>query len=343
MATNINQIYNNFSYAPGIATYGGNGATGAQGEHGNCIFFTTYNIMSGEDLPELREAIQEQRLPIKNGIKFPRKYQNGDYFFDSTGTIFRLHDIDKLTRFPILADNYQVYFTLCGQIKSNNDANALFATTADTNKISLNQYYAGVDINNTDKAIPNTDTEDYALRIFGDNIQNKSDIVEILHATPFYNFTQNADFKIYYDGINNVWHLDSDVPIVVDSEIKVNNNHNDIIDLDDYSSVIITDTPITSFYNIASKIKYNKPNFKEDDGQWVFISLNLPEDKEFRRFFDEQFLNKIRVKIEYDGKTFITQIKDKYSISLKLDNNKNSNKTILISLIYNIEVFINET
>lgn len=352
MEITTNKKINNFAYAPGIATYGGNGAPGIQGEHGNCIFFTSYNLLSGEDLPDLRDAIKEQRLPIRNGehltnasasngvVNITRKYQNGDYFFDSTGTIFRLHDIDKLTRFPVLSDNYKVYFTLCGQIKSNNDANALFTITANSNKISLNQHYTGLDINNTSQEFPDNNSEDYALRIYGDNVSNKSSLVEILHATPFYNFTDNADLKLYYDGLNNVWHLDSEVPIVIDSEIQINDDNKDNINLDEYSSVIISETPITKFYNLAQNISY-KITTTTDVNKEEYQDLELKGTDDIIKELSE-YGDKIYIKVQYSDNTYVYAYNNNKITIHRDKKERQDTNNMLISLIYNIEVYINK-
>jgi hypothetical protein len=54
----VSEAINNYNYAPGIATYGAQGIKGSQGEDGNCIFFTTYNIAGNEDLDAFKICMQ---------------------------------------------------------------------------------------------------------------------------------------------------------------------------------------------------------------------------------------------------------------------------------------------
>lgn len=277
----ISKNINNYDYAPGIATYGGQGLPGKTGEPGNCIFFTSFNILSGEDLQDLKNALRENRLPVKNGQIVSRTFQNGDYFFDTSGNIFLLHDIDKFLSYPITSDNYNVYFTLVGKIKSTTDANVLFSqiNTTGTNRVSLNQEYTGLDINTTKQSF-NEKTDVYAMRVYADNTTNTDGNINVLHMSGFYNYDTQSDLMIYYDPDLNVWHITSEcngkqVPVVIDAEVIVNRDATENLLLDDYSSVITTSTPITSFYNIAKQITYtwNKKKLTLSNGNLIPESL----------------------------------------------------------------------
>ena len=61
----LSQKYNNYDYAPGIATYGIDGKTGQTGEDGNNIYFTDYDIInSTSDLNEMLSKIMSNILPL---------------------------------------------------------------------------------------------------------------------------------------------------------------------------------------------------------------------------------------------------------------------------------------
>lgn len=318
----ISEKINNFNYAPGTATYGAEGLPGAQGNDGNCIFFTSYNIIGGEDLQAFKQCMRENRLPIRSGTVIPRKFKNGDYFFDRLGNILVLTDIDQLMSFPALSNNYNTYFNFVGKIRPAQTQDNIFTKTENSSRISLNSQYAGVDINNSDMDIDNSnDNTNYALRIISGDITG--DNVEVLHGTAYYNYNKMSDIKFYYDTVNNIWHIDSEIPIVIDSEVSVNNDAAENISLDNYSSVITTNTPITVFYNLAKEITWS---YK--DGYYIVFNNNkLPE----------QIKNDTRIKIVTSSgqvliKTF-QNISDRFSFQ--------TNTIQTISLIYNIEVYLN--
>lgn len=317
----ISEKINNFNYAPGTATYGAEGLPGIQGNDGNCIFFTTYNIIGGEDLQAFKQCMRENRLPIRQGAVVPRKFKNGDYFFDRLGNILELTDIDQLMSFPALSNNYNTYFKFVGKIRPAATQDNIFTKTENSSRISLNSQYAGVDINNSDLDIDNSgDSTNYTLRIISGDITG--DNVEVLHGTAYYNYNKMSDIKFYYDTVNNIWHIDSEIPIVIDSEVSVNDDADENISLDNYSSVITTKTPITVFYNLAKDITWS---YK--DGYYVVLNnVNLPE----------QIKKDTRIKVVTSAgrvliKTF-QNISDRFSFQ--------TNTIQTISLIYNIEVYL---
>jgi hypothetical protein len=75
----------------------------------------------------------------------------------------------------------------------------------------------GVDINSADIDINNSTDTNYPLRIISGNLSG--DNIELLHGTAYYNYNKLSDIKVYYDVTNNIWHLDSEDPIVIDSEV----------------------------------------------------------------------------------------------------------------------------
>ena len=317
----ISEKINNFNYAPGTATYGAEGLHGVQGADGNCIFFTSYNIIGGEDLQAFKQCLRENRLPIRQGKIVPRKFKNGDYFFDRLGNILELTDIDQLMSFPALSNNYNLYFKFVGKIRPAATQDNIFTKTENSSRISLNSQFTGVDINNSDMDIDNSGEDtNYALRIISGDITG--DNVEVLHGTAYYNYNKMSDIKFYYDTLNNIWHIDSEIPIVIDSEVTVNDDAVDNISLDGYSSVITTNTPITVFYNLAKNITWS---YK--DGYYIVLNnVTIPD----------QMKKDVRIKIvTNDGKTIMKTFQN---IGERFTFQTNTIQTV--SLIYNIEVYL---
>ena len=171
-----------------------------------------------------------------------------------------------------------------------------------------------MDIDNSGEAT------NYALRIISGDITG--DNIEVLHGTAYYNYNKMSDIKFYYDTLNNIWHIDSEIPIVIDSEVTVNNDAVDNISLDGYSSVITTNTPITVFYNLAKNITWS---YK--DGYYIVLNnVTIPD----------QMKKDVRIKIvTNDGKTIIKTFQN---IGERFAFQTNTIQTV--SLIYNIEVYL---
>ena len=96
----LSQKFNNYNYAPGIATYGADGKTGIAGYDGNNIYFTDCDLVNDVDnrnLNELAELLRGNYLPVKGSTTaISRSYKNDDLFFDQNGIIYKLKNIDEL-------------------------------------------------------------------------------------------------------------------------------------------------------------------------------------------------------------------------------------------------------
>lgn len=328
---------NNLDYAPGIATYGTVGRDGVIGDNGNCIYYTSFNLISGEDLPSFKDCIRNQALPVTNGANISRAYQNGDYFFDKFGNILELYNIEDLKNHPNLGNNYLRYFKLVGKISSDDAANRIFSTTEQSARISLNPLYAGLDINSAESELNDPTTETYPLRVISNNLNG--DNIELLSATAFHNYNKMPDFKIYYDTVRNVWHMNSDVPVVVDSELIINKEMNEsdqVMDIDGYSPVIINDTPITVFYNYCRLIQWGK------NGKTGIQLVNFPQ-------FPEKIMKILKVKIVVQNSTtgsteiYMIPANDKgWDETMRYSLPFDVNRIQQVSLIYNIEVYIDK-
>lgn len=322
---------NNYTYAPGIATYGYEGMKGATGEPGNAIFMTTYNIIDGEELEDFKIAIRNRKLPVKDGAVIPRDYQNGDLFFDTEGNIFRITDIDRMLSYPITSKNYKLYFMLVGKIKFTNSADRIFSKTA-SGKISLNADYSGLDINNTvlSMSTDNASGENYALRIFSDNKTSETGLVHVMQAKAFNDYTDIPELNIVYDSNINSWRIMSDIPVLIDQETKINNGTYETLAVDGYSAVITTPTPITNFVNICKGIRYTVNN----NGSMIFTGLeNMPADMQ----------KNTRVHIKYKSGRIITEESSELAQGSNFINLNGITGVIYsVSFINNIECFIQE-
>ena len=89
----ISQKFNNYNYAPGIATYGIDGKTGITGNDGNNIYFTDCDLINDYDnknLNALVELLRGNYLPVKGSTTIiTRPYKNDDLFFDQNGIIYK--------------------------------------------------------------------------------------------------------------------------------------------------------------------------------------------------------------------------------------------------------------
>lgn len=249
------KIYND-EYAPGIATYGINGETGDQGANGNSIFYTSFDIYNntGNSMEMFIQKIRNKMLPVHNSnIILDREYQKGDYFFDNNGNIYRLDNIDEIIN-PT-SDNassiWTSYLTLCG--KMNTSSTDAYISKASNGRLNINNDYQGMDliINNIGYGVDDTN---YVLRIISDspNSENKIEFI-CLSAINGYNISDQLN--IFYDTALNAYHLKTEGPLLIDSEVKIKKSGSNV-NIDGYSPVVINETPITSFYNICQDFEF---------------------------------------------------------------------------------------
>ena len=150
MSTNneeiLSQKFNNYDYAPGIATYGIDGKTGETGVDGNIIYYTDYDITGalGDDIYNLQALMQKiniNKVPISSSdIDTERPYKIGDFFIDRNGIIYKLIDIKSGTNY-----NWTEYFEICGKVNITDDWKC-FEFPGNNNRLVLNPRYAGYDI-----------------------------------------------------------------------------------------------------------------------------------------------------------------------------------------------------
>lgn len=259
----VSQKFNNFNYAPGIATYGIDGKTGQAGLDGNNIYFTNCNIISdnGEsDIEILADLIRKNVLPVKGSTeKISRKYKNNDLFFDINGIIFKLIDIDALLGASEVG-SYINYFSIAGKITVENAK--VFASGIENinNRLIFNSSdYSGYDII---KGIAPNDGAGYidtdaAVNIIS-NVVNANDNIEMVKMQSIDDVdVEDGKLSVYYKTTENAYYLESNKPIVINSDVKLNTENNTNNEYDNFSTVLTSNDTITYFKHICDKLRYN--------------------------------------------------------------------------------------
>lgn len=243
----ISQKIHNYNYAPGIATYGVDGKTGDTGVSGNNIFYTNLNIKNVEDFNTIKERIKEKQLPLKNAqIQITRGYINGDYFFDNNGIIWKLKNKDEF------GDTYVSNFSVVGTINITDDD---YVTYSDDRLIINSSTYNGFDIVSSNDVSANIN-KNAALNIVSDSI-DENNRVQLLQLNSINtNSIEDGTTQIYYDNDDNAFHLNSNVPIVIDADVKINNDAVNK-EYDNYSTVLTSHDTITYFKSLCDKLTYN--------------------------------------------------------------------------------------
>lgn len=250
----VSQKINNYNYAPGIATYGIDGKTGKPGEDGNNIYFTDCYITDEDDLTILATQMKANKLLFKgSNTILNRLYKNGDYVFDHTGIIYELYNIDLFLN-DQNRTSYTNYFRVAGQI-SVRDSSA-FSWVGD--RLVLNSsLYAGYDVivGSDTKSLSQHIDNNTAVNIISDII-DENDNIEMVRMQSIDNIdVEDGKFSIYYNTTDNAFYLDSNKPIVINSDIQLNNN--DSPEYDNFSSVLTSNDTITYFKHICDQLNYN--------------------------------------------------------------------------------------
>lgn len=252
----LSQKFNNYNYAPGIATYGIDGKTGITGNDGNNIYFTDcdlINDINNKNLNELAELLRGNYLPVKGSTTIiARSYKNDDLFFDQNGIIYKLKDIDSLLGSGG-KDVYEKYFGIAGKI-SIADYDGYF--NKEDNRLLLNSSdFGGFDVITSPNLTTNIDGN-AVVNIISNNI-DENDNIELVKMQSIDNVDiEDGNLDVYYKTTDNAYYLESNMPIVINSNVKINDDVNNI-DYDNYSSVLTSMDPITYFKHICDNLRYN--------------------------------------------------------------------------------------
>lgn len=252
----ISQKFNNYNYAPGIATYGVDGKTGITGNDGNNIYFTDCDLINDTDnknLNALVELLRGNYLPVKDSTTIiTRPYKNDDLFFDQKGIIYKLKDIDSLLGSGA-KDVYGRYFSIAGKI-SIADYDGYF--NKENNRLILNSSdFSGFDIITSPNLSTNIDSN-AVVNIISNNI-DENDNIELVKMQSIDDVDiEDGNLDVYYKTTDNAYYLESNMPIIINSNVKINDNANNI-DYDNYSSVLTSLDPVTYFKHICDNLRYN--------------------------------------------------------------------------------------
>lgn len=248
----VSQRLHNDTYAPGIPTYGISGKTGDKGDPGVSVFFTDYNIediYNSYGFNDFADKITSRMLPTTiDETMLDRKYVNGDQFVTRDGKIYRLIDIDKLTRdyangFDTDEFNLEDYLIYLGIF--NKDA-GIFKDS--NNKLKTN-YLILSDTPNED------DPSNGLLTINRKNNVNGS--VSFINLNSMYKNMPNINLDIQYDNTLSAFVFKSDYPIVFDANTYFKMDSDTKTSLYGYSPVVYKDNTITNFYGTCKQLSYN--------------------------------------------------------------------------------------
>ena len=264
----ISQKIHNYNYAPGIATYGVAGKTGEDGVSGNNIYYTDYYINNNDttshDLSGIAAQIVAGHLPLKNStISISRPYANGDYFFDNFGTIFKLKNIDAMKSTSEMS-NYQIYFDIVGTISIKDDG---YVTYSGDRLIINSSTYNGFDIVSAEGLTDNIN-QNAVMNIISNTV-DKNNRVQLLQLNSVdSNSLEDGTSLVYYDAGDNAFHLESNIPIVIDADLKINND-NANKEYDNYSTILTSHDSITYFKSLCDKLTYKIE--ENNDGNYYMM------------------------------------------------------------------------
>ncbi len=256
----LSQKFNNYNYAPGIATYGIDGKTGQAGTDGNNIYFTDCNLLTDtdKDLKILAELIANNYLPVKGSTtQINRSYKNNDLFFDYNGIIYQLTNIDDLIGNKNVGGIYSDYFNIAGKINIADISN-VFTWVGDRMILNSSTYggYDVVTINNPSNA-ENYINKDAVVNIISDNVNENSNIEMIKLQSIDDVDIEDGKLSVYYKTTENAFYLDSNKPIVINGDVKLNNDNNTNNEYDNFSIILTSNDTVTYFKHICDKLRYN--------------------------------------------------------------------------------------
>ena len=252
----VSQKFNNYNYAPGIATYGIDGKTGESGKDGNNIYFTDFNLKDITDLKYFASQLIQNYLPLENStVQIERTYKNNDLFFDQLGIIYRLKNIESLLNNDSLT-SWDSYFDVAGRLSIANNS-SLF-TMMDDNRLILNSsLYGGYDIISglSYNDASNNINKNSVVNIISNKVNENNDI-EMLNIQSIDDIdVEDGKLSVYYKTTENAFYLDSNKPIIINGDVKLNNEEPNI-EYDNYSTILTSNDTISYFKYVCDQLRY---------------------------------------------------------------------------------------
>lgn len=269
----------NYNYAPGITTYGVDGAKGDAGKNGNSIFFSNYDFVNNHnDLIEIVEKIRSRKSLKKNDdTVFSRDYIDGDIILTADAKLYKITNYsDYELNYNIVSSNmnsldYFLFFTSLGEISVVNKDSSFFDVQSNSNKISSSNKLV---LKNTSSSNSNTDAYDSILNVVSDNQNDQDNLLTLM------NISQDGEYhklNVYFDSASESFVFSSDDKIVFDSPlVQVDSESSSQETFDNYSTLIAKEKysdSITGFYNMCSNATWSFNSSKLE----ISIADNLKE------------------------------------------------------------------
>lgn len=351
----VSQRLHNNTYAPGIATYGIQGKTGKTGEPGAGMFFTDYNIDT-DIFNGFAQKITSRKLPLQHEeVILNRNYINGDTFVTKDGNIYMLMDISTLS----------TTYANGGNI-SGIDVTSILQKIGEFNKqdtIFEDNTICSSTLIITDN--PNDTENDTNSLLRLNHMNNNTGAISFINLNALYSNSANINLDIQYDNTLRAFIFKSQYPIVLDANTFVKYD-NQLNQLADYSPVITKDNNITNFYGICSHVKYTLDtsifNYTKPKDNTIYFGciykVNLQVDEDYKNILQNYITtydtSALTIHIQngnYQDYQLYRNIESTYHFRQDYDivnqnamiNTVNNDiKNIYVSLIDNIEVFLNK-
>lgn len=160
--------------------------------------------------------------------------------------------------------NYNLYFDIVGKIKIKDDD---YVTYSGDRLIINSSTYNGFDIVSAAGLTNNINTN--AVMNIISNTVDENNRVQLLQLNSVdSNSLEDGTSLVYYDAGDNAFHLESNIPIVIDADLKINND-NISKEYDNYSSILTSHDSITYFKSLCDKLTYKIE--EDNDGNYYML------------------------------------------------------------------------
>ena len=151
---------------------------------------------------------------------------------------------------------YSDYFNIAGKINIA-DINNVFKWVDDRMILNTSSYsgYDIVTINNPNNA-PAYINKDAAVNIISDKVNENSNIEMIKMQSIDDVDIEDGNLSVYYKTTENAFYLDSNKPIVINGDVKLNNDNNTNNEYDNFSTILTSNDTVTYFKHICDKLEY---------------------------------------------------------------------------------------
>lgn len=326
----------NYQYAPGITTYGIDGAKGDPGKNGNSIFFSDYDFVNNHnDLLGIVEKIRSRKSLKKNDeTVFDRDYMEGDIILTSDAKLYKISDYsDYELNYNIVSSNvnsldYFLFFTSLGEINVMNKDSSFFNIQSNSNKISSSKKLV---LENT-SSINNTSAFNSILNVISDRQNDQDNLLTLM------NISQDCEYHkldVYFDTASESFVFSSDDKIVFDSPlVQVDSESSSLETFDNYSSLIEKESfsdSITGFYNICSNVVWTFNNssfvisiadglkevFPSDNTSIIVYYKSGSKIEKFLYDFPELKGNSVSISLDSEEEPYLVSILHKIEVTIK--------------------------